>query len=57
MTPVEHVWEIGREYGYREFAEAEAELRSFVSARCATSSEGPKALVRPRHGRVGDLPL
>jgi TnpA family transposase len=44
MTPLEHAWEIRREYGYREFAEAEAELRSFVSARCATSAEGPKAL-------------
>jgi hypothetical protein len=44
MTPLEHVWEIRREYGYREFAESEVELRSFVFARCATSAEGPKAL-------------
>jgi hypothetical protein len=44
MTPLEHVWEIRREYGYREFSGAETELRCFVSARCATSAEGPKAL-------------
>jgi Domain of unknown function (DUF4158) len=43
-TPLEHVWEIRREYGYREFAEAEEELNSFLSARCATSAEGPKVL-------------
>ncbi len=44
MTPLEHAWEIRREYGYRDFAEAEEELKSFLSARCATSAEGPKAL-------------
>jgi TnpA family transposase len=45
MTPYEHAWEIRREYGYREFGEAEEELRSFVAARCATSVEGPKSAV------------
>jgi Domain of unknown function (DUF4158)/Tn3 transposase DDE domain len=44
MTPLEHAWEIRREYGYRDFAELEEELKSFLSARCATSAEGPKAL-------------
>ena len=32
MTPLEHAWEIRREYGYRDFAEAEEELKSFLSA-------------------------
>src|SRR5437588_9327367 len=44
MTPHEHAWEIRREYGYCDFAKAETELRGFVTARCATSVEGPKAL-------------
>jgi Domain of unknown function (DUF4158)/Tn3 transposase DDE domain len=44
MTPHEHVWEIRREFGYRDFAEAEEELTAFILARCATTAEEPQAL-------------
>ncbi len=44
-TPYEHVWESRRAYGYRDFAEAEAEPRDFLAARAATSTEGPRTLV------------
>lgn len=43
-TLYEHAWEIHRAYGYRDFAEAEVELRDFLAARAATSTEGPHAL-------------
>jgi TnpA family transposase len=43
-TPYEHAWEIRRAYGYREFGEAEAELRAFLAARAWASPEGPHAL-------------
>src|SRR5487761_1253252 len=42
-TQHEHAREIRRAYGYREYAEASAELGSFLSARSWTSSDGPVA--------------
>jgi len=43
-TAYEHAWEIRRAYGYREFVEAEADLRGFLVARAWTTSDGPQAL-------------
>ncbi|MFF4648283.1 Tn3 family transposase [Streptomyces sp. NPDC001389] len=43
-TRLEHVRELRQVLEYREFAEAEAELRSWVDARAWTTGEGPKAL-------------
>jgi hypothetical protein len=43
-TPYEHAWEIRRAYGYREFGEAEDEVRAFVAARAWTTNDGPHAL-------------
>nr|WP_263303321.1 DUF4158 domain-containing protein [Streptomyces sp. 135] len=43
-TRLEHVRELRRVLEYREFAEAEAELREWVDARAWTTGEGPKAL-------------
>jgi hypothetical protein len=43
-THREHAGEIQRVFGYRDFAEAEDELRSFIVARCSTTAEEPKAL-------------
>lgn len=43
-TQHEHAREIRREYGYRDFASGETELRAFVGARAWASEEGPRAL-------------
>ncbi|MEE1766737.1 Tn3 family transposase [Streptomyces sp. JV185] len=43
-TRLEHVRELRQVLEYREFAEAEAELRAWVDARAWTTGEGPKAL-------------
>ncbi|MCX4663981.1 DUF4158 domain-containing protein [Streptomyces uncialis] len=43
-TRLEYVRELRRVLEYREFAEAEAELRAWVDARAWTTGEGPKAL-------------
>ncbi|NUW07418.1 Tn3 family transposase [Streptomyces sp. CAI-21] len=43
-TRLEHVRELRQVLEYREFAEAEAELREWVDARAWTTGEGPKAL-------------
>ncbi|WP_331723218.1 Tn3 family transposase (plasmid) [Streptomyces sp. NBC_00111] len=43
-TRLEHVRELRRALEYREFAEAEGELREWVDARAWTTGEGPKAL-------------
>ena len=43
-TAYEHAWEIRRAYGYREFVEAEADLRGFLVARAWTTTDGPQAL-------------
>lgn len=43
-TRLEHVRELRRVLEYREFAEAEPELRVWVDARAWTTGEGPKAL-------------
>nr|WSX76815.1 Tn3 family transposase [Streptomyces sp. NBC_00899] len=43
-TRLEHVRELRRVLEYREFAEAEGELREWVDARAWTTGEGPKAL-------------
>ncbi|GGT49375.1 Tn3 family transposase [Streptomyces atratus] len=43
-TRLEHVRELRRVLEYREFAEAEGELRERVDARAWTTGEGPKAL-------------
>ena len=45
MTPYEHAREIRQAYGYREFAEARADLHRFLAARAWTSTEGPAALL------------
>ncbi|MFB6958374.1 DUF4158 domain-containing protein [Streptomyces sp. NPDC056309] len=44
QTVYEHVWEIRDEYGYREFAAGEVELREYLAARVWSSLEGPRAL-------------
>ncbi|MGW2894402.1 DUF4158 domain-containing protein [Streptomyces sp. NPDC001212] len=44
QTAYEHAWEIRDEYGYRDFAAGEAELREFLAARVWSSLEGPRAL-------------
>ena len=51
-TRLEHQWEITREYGYREFAEAEGELMRWVDDRAWNTGDGPKALF---DGAVGWL--
>ncbi|MCS0635993.1 DUF4158 domain-containing protein [Streptomyces sp. LP05-1] len=43
-TRLEHVRELRRVLEYREFTEAEGELREWVDARAWTTGEGPKAL-------------
>jgi len=43
-TRLEHQWEIAREYGYRDFAAAEAELVRWVDDRAWNTGDGPKAL-------------
>ena len=43
-TRLEHQWEIGREYGYRDFASAEAELSRWIGDRAWTTGEGPRLL-------------
>lgn len=43
-TRLEHVRELRRVLDYREFAEVEDELRTWVDARAWTTGEGPKAL-------------
>lgn len=43
-TRLEHVRELRRVLEYQEFAEAEAELRTWVDARAWTTGEGLKAL-------------
>ncbi|MFD9514877.1 Tn3 family transposase [Streptomyces mirabilis] len=40
----EHAWEIRDAFGYREFGEAEQEVRAFLAARVWASVEGPRAL-------------
>lgn len=40
----EQAWEIRDAYGYREFADAEGEVRGFLGARVWASPEGPRAL-------------
>ena len=44
QTAYEHAWEIRDEYGYRDFAAGEEELREFLVARVWSSLEGPRAL-------------
>ncbi len=44
MTRLEHAWEIRREYGFVDFAAAEAELAAWIDAQAWTSGDGPKAL-------------
>ncbi|KWX04834.1 transposase [Carbonactinospora thermoautotrophica] len=43
-TRLEHVRELRRVLEYKDFSEAEAELRAWVDARAWTTGEGPKAL-------------
>lgn len=43
-TRVEHVWEIRRVEGWREFAEVGDELGEWIEARAWTTGDGPKAL-------------
>src|SRR5262245_5321220 len=43
-TKSDHQQEIRRKYGLRDFADAEAELAEWVTARAWTSGDGPKAI-------------
>ena len=43
-TRFDHAWEIQRAYALKDFAGAEAELRSWVAARSWTTGDGPKAI-------------
>ena len=40
----EHMWEIRRRYGYRDFADAVGEIEAWVDARAWMTGDGPKAL-------------
>lgn len=51
-TRLEHVRELRRELEYKEFAEAEAGLRTWVDARAWTTGEGPKALFDAAVGQL-----
>lgn len=51
-TRLEHQWEIAREVGYRDFADAEADLAVWVDDRAWTTGEGPIAVF---DGAVGWL--
>ncbi len=46
MTPYEHAWEIGKAYGYHQFADREwgRKFRTFLHGRAWTHTEGPVAL-------------
>lgn len=44
QTAYEHAWEIRELLGYREFGDADAEVRRLVAARVASTTEGPRAL-------------
>lgn len=44
QTAYEHAWEIRDQYGYRDFAAGEKELREVLAARVWSSLEGPRAL-------------
>ncbi|WSM19286.1 DUF4158 domain-containing protein [Streptomyces mirabilis] len=58
-TRLEHMRELRRVLEYREFAEAEAELREWVDARAWTTGEGAARgrLRGPRRGRGPTLPV
>jgi len=51
-TRLEHQWEIARKVGYRDFADAEAELAVWVDDRAWTTGEGAVAVF---NGAVGWL--
>ncbi|MEU9889038.1 DUF4158 domain-containing protein [Sphaerisporangium sp. NPDC051011] len=58
QTVYQHAWEIRELLGYRDFSDAEAEVRRFLAARVWSSTEGPRALfdrarVFPLKERVG----
>ncbi|MGK5555971.1 Tn3 family transposase [Actinomadura kijaniata] len=44
QTVYEHSWQIRELLGYRDFAEAEAEVRRHVAARAWSTTDGPRAL-------------
>ena len=56
-TRLEHVRELRRVLGYREFAEVEGERRTWVDARAWTTGEGPKALFDASVGWLGERPV
>lgn len=43
-TRLEHQWEISREFGYRDFADAERELAGWVDDVAWTTGSGPNAI-------------
>lgn len=51
-TRLEHVRELRRVLEYKEFAEAEADLRTWADARAWTTGEGPKALFDAAVGQL-----
>jgi hypothetical protein len=51
-TRLEHVRELRRVVEYKEFAEAEADLRTWVDARARTTGEGPKTLFDAAVGQL-----
>ena len=44
-TPLEHQWELAREYGWRPFADAEAELAVWIHDRVWSTGDGPAAVL------------
>jgi hypothetical protein len=43
-TRLEHQWEIARDYGYRDFADAEPELVRWIADRCWHTGDGRKMI-------------
>jgi hypothetical protein len=54
--PYEHAWELRRVHSYREFSEAEADLRAYLAARAWTANTGLHALFSGRKSRGSGFP-
>jgi len=44
-TPLEHQWELARAYGWHSFADAEAQLASWIHDRVWTTGDGPQTVL------------